>query len=296
MMPDMKLWIASLLVAAMLQQPDAETRVVNYLRANVKPGQRVVVSDLVNNVFKAPDERQALQRLYNTFFKIPMAIVEFQARTKRIPTLKELSDQFAFKVAGEMDVILRIMESDSRIPRFLTRDPRTGEITQINAAVVRADPNFAKAVERSIAGAEGQQAPPYSITQFDGKPLNSTLFAGQPHLIYFWFTNCPPCVQTTPMLVRLHKKYAAQGFRIVAANADRILELSYTDAVRSRYVRDQGIQFHTAHVSPAMHQAYGNVTLFPTMYFVNRQGRIVRQLVNVQTEATLEAAIRDTLK
>jgi thiol-disulfide isomerase/thioredoxin len=292
----MKAWFVALLAAAVLQQPDPETRVINYLKANVKPGQRVLVSDLVNNVFTTPEERQALQRLYNTFFKIPMAIVELQARNKRIPTLKELSEQFAFKVPGEMDVILRVMESDSRIPKFLTRDPKTGEITRIDAAVIKADPNFGKAVERSLAGAEGQIAPPYAIVQFDGKPLNSTSLAGQPHLIYFWFTNCPPCVATTPVLVRLHKKYAPQGFKIVAANTDKVLELSYTDAVRNAYVRSQGIPFLTAHVNPAMHAAYGGVTLFPTMFFVNKQGRIVKQLVSQQTEAALDAAIRDALR
>src|SRR6185436_20860899 len=63
----MKLWIGTLLMTALLQQPDAETRVINYLKANVKPGQPVIVADLVNRVFKAPDEQQALQRLYNTF-------------------------------------------------------------------------------------------------------------------------------------------------------------------------------------------------------------------------------------
>jgi hypothetical protein len=61
-------------------------------------------------------------------------------------------------------------------------------------------------------------------------------------------------------------------------------------------VKAQGIQFTTGHLSPAMQQAYGGVTLFPTMFFVNRQGKVVKHLVNLQTEATLEAAIRETLK
>jgi len=292
----MKILTSALLLAALLQQPDAETRVVNYLKANVKPGQPVIVADLVNKVFKAPDEQQVLQRLYNTFFKIPGAIVEFQARTKRIPTLKELSEQFAFKVPGEMDVILRIMESDPRIPKFMTRNPRTGEITKIDVAIIKADPNFGKAVERTIAGWEGKQAPPFSLTQFSGQPLNSTALAGQPYMVYFWFSNCPPCVQTTPTLVKLYNKYSAQKFRIVAANADHVLELTYPDSVRTNYVKAQGIQFTTGHLTPTMQQAYGGVSLFPTMFFVNRQGKVVKHLVSLQTEAAIEAAIKETLK
>jgi len=293
----MKLLLHALLVTVLLQQqPDAETRVINYLKANVKAGQPVVMTDLVNKVFKAQDEQQALGRLYNTFFKIPMAIVEFQTRTKRIPTLKELSDQFAFKVPGEMDVVLRIMESDPRIPHFMTRNARTGEITKIDVVVIKADPNFGKAVERTIAGWEGRQAPEFSITQFSGQTLTSKTLAGQPHLVYFWFSNCPPCVQTTPMLVKLYSKYSAQGFRIVAANADKVLELPYADSVRTNYVKAQGVQFMTGHLTPVMQQAYGGVNLFPTMFFVNRQGKIVKHLVSLQTEAALDAAIKDTLK
>jgi thiol-disulfide isomerase/thioredoxin len=291
----MKLFLSALLVAALLQQPDAETRVVNYLKANVKPGQPVIVGELVK-AFKTQDEQQALGRLYNTFFKIPMAIVEFQARTKRIPTLKELSDQFAFKVPGEMDVVLRILDSDPRIPKFMTRDPRTGEITKVDVAVIKADPNFGKSVERRIAGWEGQDAPGFSITQFSGQPLSSVTLKGQPHLVYFWFSNCPPCVQTTPMLVKLYAKYSAQGFKIVAANADKVLELPYADSVRTDYIKKQGVQFMTGHLTPAMQQAYGDVTLFPTMFFVNRQGKIVKHLVSLQSEAALEGAIKDALK
>ena len=38
-----------------------EAKIVEYLKANVKPGQRVVVSELYNNVFTAPAERAALK-------------------------------------------------------------------------------------------------------------------------------------------------------------------------------------------------------------------------------------------
>src|SRR5262249_17304726 len=115
----MSKWVATLLLAALLQQTDPEARIIEYLKANVKPGKPVVVSDLLNNVFKRPEEQQALQRLFNTFFKIPMAAAQFYTQTKKIPTLQQLSDQFGFKVPGEMDVVLRVMESDPRIPKFM---------------------------------------------------------------------------------------------------------------------------------------------------------------------------------
>src|SRR5262245_13787495 len=116
------------LVALLFQQASpVETRVIDYLKANVTPGKPVIVSDLYNNVFKTPEEQKVLERLYNTFFKIPMFIVQYNTGSKKIPTLREISEQFNFKVPGEADVILRIMESDPRVPKFLNRDPKTGE-------------------------------------------------------------------------------------------------------------------------------------------------------------------------
>jgi len=83
-----------------------------------------------------------LQRLQNMFFKIPASAAEIYAKTGRIPTLNELSDQFQFKVPGEMDVLLRIMESDPRVPKFFERDPATGEIMSIDVDRIAAEERF----------------------------------------------------------------------------------------------------------------------------------------------------------
>jgi thiol-disulfide isomerase/thioredoxin len=190
-------WVVSLLLQ---QASPVETRIIQYLKANVKPGQPVVVSELYNNVFKTPEEQKVLERLYNTFFKIPMFIVQYNTASKKIPTLREISEQFNFNVPGEADVILRIMESDPRVPKFMERDAKTGEITKIDIEKIKASPQFSRVIERTITGFEGKEAPTFSITAYDGKPVTAAQYSGQPHLVYFWFTNCPPCLKTSPIL------------------------------------------------------------------------------------------------
>ena len=283
------------LIAILLQASPAETRIVQYLKANVTPGKPVVVSDLVNNVFKTPEEQKVLERLYNTFFKIPMFIVQYSAETKRAPTLKELSEQFNFTVPCEADVILRVMESDPRVPRFLERDPKTGEITKVDIDRIKSSPQFSRVIDRTIAGWEGKEAPAFSITGYDGTPVTSEQVARTPHLVYFWFTNCPPCVKTSPLLSDLYNKYASKGFKIVGANADKVLELPYTDNDRSEYVKKYGFHFTLAHLNEAMQQNYGGVSVFPTLFFVDKTGTVVKHFVNFQDKATLEAAIQSTI-
>ena len=283
------------LITFLLQASPTETRIVEYLKANVAPGKAVVVSDLYNNVFKTPEEQKVLERLYNTFFKIPMFIVQYNAGTKRAPTLKELSEQFNFTVPGEADVILRVMESDPRVPRFLERDPKTGEITKVDIDQIKSSPQFSRVLDRTIAGWEGKEAPAFSITGYDGKPVTSEQVAGAPHLVYFWFTNCPPCVKTSPLLAELYNKYASKGFKIVGANADQLLELPFNDHDRADYAKKYGFHFTLAHLNAAMQQNYGGVSVFPTLFFVDKTGTVVKHFVNFQDKATLEAAIQSTI-
>jgi thiol-disulfide isomerase/thioredoxin len=291
--------VITLVLAALLaapQAPPAEVRVVEYLKANVKPGQPVVVSEIYNTVFTGPEERAALNRLFNTFFKMPLYMAQHQSAAGNPPTLAEISEQFRFQVPGEADVMLRIMESDPRMPQFITRDPTTGEITRVDVEAIQAHPKFGKALERTITGWEGQPAPAFGVTTYDGKPLTSESLAGKPHLLYFWFTGCPPCVRTSPLLAELDQAYAAKGFVIVGLNADRVLELPYSDADRAAYAKKYGWAFTLAHTTAEAQEAYGSVSVFPTLFFVDRKGTVVKHFVNFQEKATLEAAVQGAVQ
>jgi len=269
--------------------PAAEARVVEYLKANVKPGQPVVVSQLVGTVFTTPEEKAALDRLFNIFFKLPLFVAQHQKRSGKPPTLGEISEQFRLQVPGEADVLLRVMDADPRMPRFLERDATSGEIVKVDVDAILQHPRFGRELERSLAGLAGKPAPAFSATTFAGAAFASASLAGKPHLVYFWFTNCPPCMQTAPVLVELAK---ARGLPVVALNADRVLELDVTDAERAAYApKLQG--FTVAHATAETQAAYGGVSVYPTLFFVDKQGVVVRQLVNRQDKATLDAAITE---
>lgn len=274
----------------------AEVKVVEYLKAHVRPGERVVVSQLYNEVFTGDAERAVLNRLFNAFFKLPLYLAQHQQAAGKPPTLAEISEQFRFQVPGQADVMLRIMESDPRMPRFISRNPVSGEIVRVEVEQILANPRFGKSLERTISGWEGRPAPAFSTTGYDGRPFSSAELAGQPHLLYFWFTNCPPCVRSSPMLAALHQRFAARGFRIVGLNADRVLELPYGDDERAAYAREQGLAFTLAYATPELQEAYGSVSVYPTMFFVDARGTIVRHFVNQQDEAALEAALRLALE
>lgn len=275
---------------------DPEARIVSYLKENVKPGQRVVVSQLYNEVFTEPAERAALNRLFNTFFQIPLFVAQYYKAEGRPPSLAEIAQQFRFGLEGQAELMLRIMESDPRMPKFLKRNPESGEIEKVDVEAILAHPRFSKLLERTIAGFEGRPAAPWTLTALDGSEVSSAALSDRPYLLYFWFTNCPPCVKTAPLLAELQRSYAPKGFLVVGVNADRVLEVPVTESERAAHVEKSGMRFVQAHMTAEMQEAFGQVSVFPTLFFVDGKGTIVKHFVNFQDKQALEAAIRLALQ
>ena len=270
------------LACAQTQERPIEERIVNYLRDHVKPGERVIVSDLHNNVFKTPEEQKVLDRIFNTFFKIPLFVAQYKASTKEIPTLADISRQFNLPVEGEAAVLLSIMDNDPRVPKFIKRDSQTGEIVEVDVDAIKKDRRFGVLLERSLTGWVGKDAPPFNLDLPDGKVFSSEELRGKSFLLYFWFTGCPPCVRTAPLLVELQRRLGGQGFTVVAANADRVLELETTNDQILAYAKKAGFNFPYGYASRKMYESYGSVNVYPTLFLVNPKGVIVKQYVNFQ--------------
>ena len=274
---------------------DPEQRIIRYLKENIEPGERLVVSDLYNEVFTAPEERAVLDKLNGAFFRIPLFVIEFEKRQGRLPTLEDIAGQFDFYGPEEADVVLSIMESDPRVPKFIQRDPETRELTGIDIARVQADERFNQAVERTLTGWEGRALPEVSGTSFDGRETSVEDFENKTLLVYVWFTNCPPCVKIGPELVALQRQYSDERFSVLGLNADRVLKLEYDDAYRADYAKKIDVNYTNLHLTPEVRASLGNVNIFPTLFLVSEGGTILKHYVNYQSREVLEPAIEDAL-
>ncbi|HYK90721.1 MAG TPA: TlpA disulfide reductase family protein [Acidobacteriota bacterium] len=260
-----------------------EEKIVHYLKEHSKPGEPLVVSDLHNNVFKSTEERKVLDRLFNTFFKIPLFVAQYKASTNQIPTLADIARQFNLPIEGEAAVLLSIIDNDPRVPKFIVRDAKTGEITGVNIEAVKKDRRFGQVLERTLSGWVGRDAPPFYAQSFEGKPFSSEDLKGKNYLLYFWFSGCPPCVRISPHLVELQRKFGNENFTVVGVNADRFLELETTDDQRSAYVKKEHLSFPLVHLNRKMQEDYGNVNVYPTLFLVDSGGVIQKNYVSYQT-------------
>jgi thiol-disulfide isomerase/thioredoxin len=59
-----------------------------------------------------------------------------------------------------------------------------------------------------------------SFPQPDGQTLTLAALRGQPLVLNFWATWCPPCVKEMPELDRFARQFSAQGGRVVGLAVD----------------------------------------------------------------------------
>lgn len=224
-----------------------------------------------------------------------MFIVQYQRQFSKPPSLKTIAGQFALDNPQEADTLLRVMETDPRVPKFITRNPKTGEITKVNVQMILDDPQFAKGAAHQIAGWEGRKAPAFDLVRADGNHFSTAQLHGKVALLYVWFTGCPPCMKEAPALVHLQHQYGAKGFKVIGANADNMLGLTISEKARRSYAAQEGISFPIVNWTHKSNQEYGGISIYPTLFLINRNGIIVGHWVGYTSPATLRKAITKAL-
>ena len=282
-------------VRCLLAQSDPQAKILSYIRSHLKAGQPVRVTELYNSVFTTPEDHAALNKLYKDFFRIPMFVVEYQQQFSTPPSLKTIAEQFALETPEDADTLLRVMETDPRVPKFITRDPKTGEITKVDVAMVRSDSRFAQGAAHELGGWVGRTAPAFDLAGAGGKRVSSAGLDGKIALLYVWFTGCPPCMKEAPALVQLQHEFGNKGLEVVGANADGLLGLGISEEAHQRYAEKEGISFPIVQWTKESNQAYGGISIYPTLFLINRKGMITGHWVGFTSPATLREAITKSI-
>jgi peroxiredoxin len=127
--------------------------------------------------------------------------------------------------------------------------------------------------EASVAG---KRAEDFSMEIAD-KPAHLSDFRGKVVVLNFWATWCPPCVDETPALNRLHKYIESRGGMVLGMSVDD------DGAAYDKFLKDQGVVFPT-YRSPANKKLgadYGT-SFYPETYIIDRHGKIARKFISEQ--------------
>ena len=124
-----------------------------------------------------------------------------------------------------------------------------------------------------------------------GQQVKSEAFAGKAMLVTFFASWCPTCLQEIPVLVRMHKEFAPQGFSVVGLSVDQ-----GDPSEVQQLMRRTGINFPVlmADISTAEH--FGGVYMIPVSFLVNKSGQVVKKYPGPAPESLLVKDIHSILQ
>jgi len=128
---------------------------------------------------------------------------------------------------------------------------------------------------RSPSELLGKEVPDFSFTGVDGAPVSRKSLAGKVAVIDFWFTNCPPCQQSFPLLNSVYEKY--KGSDRVAFVAVSIDPNDVGDSQIRDTVRKWGGSFPLARDTAGLAQKSLQVPGAPTLMVLGPDGTVQNQ-------------------
>lgn len=146
----------------------------------------------------------------------------------------------------------------------------------------------------------GKFAPAFTLTNLEGKKVSLADYKGKAIQLNFWATWCAPCKVETPWLVELEKQYSPQGFEVLGVSFDDLdkddPKLLAKEKVDISKTADQlGIHYPVLLDGDSIAKSYGDPDVFPTSFFVNRDGEITNVTFGLTSKDDLENNIRKAL-
>ena len=144
------------------------------------------------------------------------------------------------------------------------------------------------------------EVPAWELTDVYGKPLRSVDFANKVVLIDFWETICQGCIDEIPQLAVLQERYGKDGFQILGLYKNS----GPTNEVQA-FAQNIGINYPIAELTPEVEAAFSAlqptpgpvIQTFPTKYLVDRENRLVFQVLDgAKTLALYEHTIVPLLR
>jgi len=134
------------------------------------------------------------------------------------------------------------------------------------------------------------EAPNFTLELFDGNTLTLSDLRGQPVVVNFWASWCPPCREEAPDVEKVWREQKDSGVVFVGVNVSDVRQ----DALD--YIEEFDITYSNGpDPGKKIYDAYG-VTGFPETFFVNRQGVVVRKYVGPLDQQTLAAFVKDLVQ
>jgi peroxiredoxin len=134
-------------------------------------------------------------------------------------------------------------------------------------------------------------APDVQFVTLTGQKVHLQDLRGKIVLVNFWATTCSGCVAEMPKMIETYNRYHPRGFEVVA------VAMSYDPPNQvANFVVNKGLPFTVAlDLQGDIAAAFNDVKLTPTAFVIDKEGRIVRNVVGDLDFKALHAMLDEQL-
>jgi thiol-disulfide isomerase/thioredoxin len=129
----------------------------------------------------------------------------------------------------------------------------------------------------------GTEAPGFTATDLQGRPVSLDDLRGQVVLLNIWATWCPPCREEMPSMQRLHERLGSAGLRIVAVSVDaapgRIDPSGHAGGDVAEFAQRFGLTFPIWRDPSGSVERIYRTTGVPESFVVDRSGTIIKKVI-----------------
>ncbi|HEU5436113.1 MAG TPA: TlpA disulfide reductase family protein [Telluria sp.] len=134
-------------------------------------------------------------------------------------------------------------------------------------------------------------APQVTFISIQGEKISTDKLRGKVVMVNFWATSCVTCIKEMPAMVDTYNKFKGQGLEFVA------VAMSYDPPnYVVNYTETRKLPFKVAVDSGGdIARAFGDVTLTPTTFVIDKDGKIIKRYVGEPEWASLHVLLQKAL-
>ena len=136
----------------------------------------------------------------------------------------------------------------------------------------------------------GNIAPDFELPSLDGKKYKLSDLRGKAVLLNFWATYCGPCKIEMPWFVELQKQYGPDGFQIIGVAMD-----DASNEEIAKFAKEMGVNYPILLGTESVGQSYGGVSVLPTTFFLDRDGKIIAREFGLQSRSVFVDHIKSAM-
>ena len=149
----------------------------------------------------------------------------------------------------------------------------------------------ALAIGGYLSMSQEQAAPEVTFIDLKGNKVSTQSLRGKVVMVNFWATSCVTCVKEMPQMVQTYNKFKGQGLEFVAVAMkydppNYVINFTETRKLPFTVALDSGGDIA---------KAFNDVTLTPTTFVIDKEGKIIKQYVGEPDFAALHVLLQKAL-